>query len=123
MLKVLGNKAVYVERVVAVVRDDVIGGGGHNPPPTHGCTTITLRSSGGDGAFRFMNNIGNVKVFRGSDTFQTCNKGIHQIEIGKRMLGTDVSIIVNGRVYRYPANSGYDKHINNWFRRYFNIRL
>lgn len=93
-------------------------------PNKHQCYNFRVKALGGLGGFRFQHNIKNFKRFyRNGYSGKICGHRHVEFELSKMDPGVKVVLEINGQHFVYNEHSGHDRHINNWHRKYYSIRL
>ena len=90
----------------------------------HQCFNYSVKAIGGYGGFRFQHDVNGFKRF-GNEGYsgQICGHNHAEFELSKLDPGVKVALKINGKQFIYGSNSGHDRHINNWHRKYFSVKL
>ena len=89
-----------------------------------GCAKYRLSAYGGEAGFRLLNNAQDFRrVANSSVTGKICSRGHVTLELSKRHPDTHVTLLLNGREYRFEQGDRGDRVANHWFRRYIKVDL
>ncbi len=89
------------------------------------CIPYFAESLNGDGGFRFMHDVNNFKAISSGQRFdgEICDRNSIKIELAKRDLGTTIRFHINGKRYDFSSGQSGDKNANNWYRKYYDVKL
>lgn len=88
------------------------------------CYKYKVFTRGGTGGFRRMDNIDGFYQFGGhAHRGKICGSGRVKIELSKRDTHTTTVFVMNGRRIVFRAGEHADRVKNNWYRKYYTVRL
>ena len=90
----------------------------------HQCVNYSVKAIGGLGGFRFQHDVKGFKSF-GHEGYsgKICGYNHAEFELSKLDPGVKVALKINGKKFIYGSNSGHDRHINNWHRKYYSVKF
>ena len=89
-----------------------------------GCVHYQVSAYGGDGGIRFLHNTDEWNLVQGSGQHgKVCRDGYVTVELSKRHPATTVTLAINGQNYTFNSGERAHKYIDNWHRKYIDIRL
>ncbi len=92
--------------------------------PVSRCFNYRVTVAGGKGGFRFQHNKKDFKRVNDTDYIgKICGYNNATFELSKVDPSTYVSVEINGQRFEYGPNSGHDKYINHWYRKYYSVNL
>ena len=105
-------------------RGSVGSGGGWGGSGSKQCATYSVTASGGEGGFRFTHDPSSFQRIGGrAISGRICNRDTVQVELSKTNRETRVVLDINGDRYRFDQGDAGDRHENNWYRKYYNVRV
>lgn len=115
-------------------KNAALGSKGSNRPSTttHSSDNRTIRAdcfnfraytNGGSASVRFLGKSDLYRFNKKASTGRICHNGTLVMEIGKTAPGTNVTVAINGNVYRFSAGEKEDKYLNNWYRKSVKLRV
>ncbi len=91
---------------------------------TRRCYSYKVIAQGGVGGFRTTDNIKAFsRVDRRVHHGKICGKNKVRIELSKTHPNVTTTFIMNGRKIVFAAHEPHEKLINNWYRKYYTVRL
>ena len=93
-------------------------------PPKKQCNSFSASGNHPDTGMRFLVGDNQFHVIgNGNITQQICHSGQVQIELAKKRKEAQVVANVAGRTYVFGANQTGDRHVRDWYRKYFTVQL
>ena len=89
------------------------------------CVAYAAATADGEGGFRLMDDQNGFKRIKSGGRIEgkICNRDTVRIELSKRDLNAKVGMKINDKRYQFASGDKGDKKINNWYRKYFTVKL
>ncbi len=96
-----------------------------SPVAYSACQPYLVESNNGDGGFRFMHDVKNFRAVNTGTRYEAviCDRRSFRIELAKRNPGARVNFSIDGKRYVFAEGSEGDKFVNNWYRKYIDIKF
>ncbi len=81
------------------------------------CFNYRAYTNGKDGGIRFHGKDGFHRFQKKPHTGRICHNGVLGMEINKRDLNTEVTVEIDGRVFKFARGEKEGRLFNNWYRK------